>query len=218
VAIGGAQVIDRGRSAAHQQQTVPADPRLIERLLWQRVRTGAWIEWDTVVFEGQHERLARRFQRNTHHELVSIGSAVGNDVGSDLFEYQLGVIARRPFDCLRIESPASLYEAAGEARVSAGEADLDAPAVPGAIRLRATRGQPRTVAAAALASERTGTMSFNEVVCKTSATSGCAPYSTNLPPFLPRARAMVMNMRIPPDPMKVTCDRSMMARAPRGTS
>jgi len=172
VAIGGAQVIDRGRCAAHQQETVPADSRLIERLLWQRIRTGTWIEWDTVVFEGQHERLAGRFQRNTHLELVSVGSAVGDDVGSDLFEHQLGVIAGRALDCLRIESPARLYEAAREARVGAGEADLDAPAVPGAIRLRATRGQPRTVAAAALASERTGTISFNEVVCRTSATSG----------------------------------------------
>jgi len=160
---------------AHQHESVTTDPRFFERFLPRRIRACARIEWDTVIFEGEDDRIPAIFQREPHLECVSIRRPVADDVRRDLLEHQLGVVSRTTREPVRIERLTGLEKTLREPRMRAGKPDLDARGVRIVRQLAGRSGQPRTAWAAALASARTGTMSFREVVSKTCATSGCAP-------------------------------------------
>src|SRR5579859_1049836 len=215
--VSGARIVERARRMTHQQQPEPADLRLGQRSRHHGICSPARVEGQPVIRKAQHDRVREHLQGDAHVGFAAVVRTVLDDVRDDLLEYELGVVARRSLESLDIERRMQSREAFSEACVSAGKTDLDVRRWHGAIRPRNRRVQPCTAAAAAVASERTGTTWFSEVVSKTCATSGWAPYSTSLPPFRPRARAIVMNMRMPPEPMNVTWDRSIMTLAPRGT-
>ena len=119
---------------------------------------GARIERYAVVLKRQAHRIVAGLQRNAHLQLVSVRRAVFHNVGDDLLEHQLDVVACRAVQSCGIERFTQTRKRPRETFVGAGETDLDAPRVHGAIRLQGRRAQLRTAAAAAVESERTGTI------------------------------------------------------------
>lgn len=142
----------------HQHETEPADLCLCQRLRHHGVGAAAGIKGHAIVGKDQHDRVWAGLQGDLHIGFAAVARAMADDVGDDLLEYELGVVACRPFESFGIERCTQTLEAAREARMCAGETDLDARRRRGTIRLRGREAQVRTTATAAVASERTGTI------------------------------------------------------------
>ena len=127
----------------------------------------------TVERRNFRSKIAR-FQRDAHVGLAALPCAMADDVGDDLLENQLGVVARGRIQRFPVEGVTQPPEGVRKPLVAARESNLDAPRVYRRCGQAGSR-QPRATLPAVVASARTGTMLFSEVVSSTSATSGCAP-------------------------------------------